>query len=92
MRVEAVAANDLESGVDGLLEDVRGWHRVRKPGMLDPVDVLGRVVGLLLGARQDGQGGRLELCPDLPEGWKSLKVKRLRSHRTLLDLEVRPRA
>ncbi len=60
--------------------------------MLDPVDLLGRVTGLLLGARQDGAGGRLELCPDLPDGWKSFKVRRLRSHRTLLDLEVRPRA
>lgn len=90
--MEAVAPDDLESGVDGLIDDVRAWHRVRKPGMLEPVALLGRVTGILLGARQDGAGGRLELCPDLPAGWKSLKVKRLRSHRTLLDLEVRPRA
>ncbi len=90
--MEALPPDDIESGVDGLIDDVRAWHRVRKPGMLDPTALLGRVTGLLLGAEQGGAGGRLELCPDLPDGWKSLKVKRLRSHRTLLDLEIRPRA
>jgi len=78
--------------VAGVLEDARTWARVRGNDVIEPHDFLRRVVGLLLGARLDGVGGRLELRPSLPDGWKSLGVRRLRAHRTLLDLEIKRRA
>lgn len=60
--------------------------------MLDPERLLDRVVGGLFGVRADGAGGRLEIAPFLPDGWRAFGLRRLRSHRTVLDLEVRPRA
>jgi hypothetical protein len=75
-----------------LVEDARRWQRIRAPGLLDPNRLLERVVGGLFGARMDGAGGRLELRPYLAEGWRSVALRRLRAHRTLLDLEIRPRA
>jgi hypothetical protein len=84
----AFEADDLEE----LLDDARRWHRVRDPGVLDPEEFLARVVGGLFGVRADGAGGRLEVCPFVAEGWRAYRLRRVRSHRTLLDLEVRPRA
>jgi hypothetical protein len=78
--------------VTGILEDARAWSRVGGSGIIAPAEFLGRVVGLLLGARLDGAGRRLGLEPALPSTWRSLVVRRLRAHRTLLDLEIRPRA
>jgi hypothetical protein len=75
-----------------LLDDARRWQRIRAPGLLDPHHLLERVVGGLFGARIDGAGGRLELRPYLPDGWRLVTLRRLRAHRTVLDLELRPRA
>lgn len=88
VRAAAFEADDERE----LLEDARRWARVRAPGLLDPAEFLGRVVGGLFGASMDGAGGRLELRPRLPEGWRRMGLRRLRAHRTVLDLEVRPRA
>ncbi len=77
---------------DELIEDVRRWARVRDPHLLRPETLLDRVVGGLFGVRVDGPGGRLEVAPFLPEGWRGFGLRRLRCHRTLIDLEVRPRA
>jgi len=78
--------------IQDLLDDARRWNRVRTAGIIEPQDFLGRLVGQLLGARLDGVGGRLELCPAMPEGWRAMTVRRLRAHRTLLDIQVRRRA
>lgn len=81
-----------EAEIAGLLEDARLWRRIRSAAAVEPADLLERVVGGLLGARYDGVGGRLELVPWLPEDWRSLVVRRLRVHRTLLDVDIRARA
>jgi len=81
-----------QDDTDSLLDDARRWHRVRSPGIIEPDEFLGRVVGGLFGARLDGIGGRLELAPSIPDGWRSMAARRLRAHRTLLDVEVKPRA
>ena len=81
-----------EAEIADLLDDVRLWRRLRSEVAVDPADVLGRVVGGVLGARYDGVGGRLELEPWLPEGWRTLVVRRLRAHRTLIDIDIRAKA
>jgi hypothetical protein len=53
---------------------------------------LREVVGGLFGARADQAGGRFELSPWIPEGWPSLALRRVRFHRTIVDIELRPRA
>ena len=77
---------------EALLDDARRWHRVRSQDLIDPDEFLGRVVGGLFGARLDGIGGRLELAPSIPDGWRTMAARRLRAHRTLLDVELKPRA
>ncbi len=81
-----------EADIADLLDDVRMWRRLRSDSAVDPADLLRRVVGGLLGARFDGVGGRLELQPWLPEGWPKMVVRRLRVHRTLIDLDIRVKA
>ena len=81
-----------EDEVAALLDDARQWQRVRGDKVLRADEFLRRVVGGLLGARLDGLGGRLELHPGLPDGWRNLTIRRLRAHRTLFDVEIRPRA
>jgi hypothetical protein len=81
-----------DDALDELLEEVRAWHRVRANSMLDPHQLLRQVVHGLWGARLDGVGGRLVLTPWIPAGWRKMGLHRLRAHRTLLDLELRPRA
>lgn len=92
LRVDPDAALPPDEGVPELLEDARDWDRIRSDAVLDPGDFLGRVVGLVLGARIDGDGDRFELAPDPPDAWRSLRVRRLRAHRTLVDLDIRRRA
>jgi hypothetical protein len=87
-----VGDDDGFDPVEELLDDARRWDRVRAAGIIAPEDFLGRLVGGLWGARLDGAGGRLELCPAMPDGWKAMTVRRLRAHRTLLDIQVRRRA
>lgn len=76
----------------GLIDDARRWYRVRDDGILDPPEFLGRTLRIFLGAELDAGGGRLELMPAIPPAWKSLAVRRLRAHRTLVDVDVRRRA
>lgn len=76
---------------DRLVQDARQWRRVGAAA-LDPQGFLVEVVGGLWGVRADTAGGRFEVAPWVPEGWRSLALRRLRCHRTLLDVEVRPRA
>ena len=94
MRVDPTvrADPDDDDSVENLLEDARAWARVRTDAVIDPARFLGRVAAVLLGARLDGFGGRFELTPALVPGWKAVRVRRLRAHRTLFDLEVKPRA
>jgi len=75
-----------------LLERARGFRRIGAAVLGEPDGFLREVVAGLFGARSDGAGGRFELAPWLPEGWRSLALRRLRCHRTLLGIEVRPRA
>jgi glycosyl hydrolase family 65 len=76
-----------------LVEEARLARRVGGPRRIaEPAALLAEVVGGLFGARSDVGGGRFELAPWLPEGWRTMALRRLRLHRTLLDVEVRPRA
>lgn len=92
MRVDPSADEPELGGFDDLLDDARRWHRVRDDSILDPPEFLGRVLRTFLGAELDAGGGRLELMPAIPIGWRSFSVRRLRAHRTLIDIEIRPRA
>ena len=74
-----------------LVEEARLAERVGRHGIADPGGLIGDVVGGLFGARADQEGGRFDLAPWLPEGWRMMALRRLRLHRTLLDVEVRPR-
>ena len=75
-----------------LVEEARGFRRVGAPALPDPAGFLREVTGGLFGARADDPGGRFALAPWLPEGWSSMVLRRLRLHRTLVDVDVRPRA
>jgi hypothetical protein len=75
-----------------LIEECRIFRRVGGPDVLDPDAVIREVVAGLFGARGDAVGGRFELVPWLPESWRTMALRRLRCHRTLVDIEVRPRA
>jgi hypothetical protein len=75
-----------------LLEEARAFRRVGPRALPDPAGFLREVAGGLFGARADDPGGRFALAPWVPEGWNSMALRRLRLHRTLVDLEVRPRA
>jgi len=75
-----------------LLEEARTFRRVGARALPDPAGFLREVVAGLFGARADEPGGRFALAPWVPEGWNSMRLRRLRLHRTLVDLEVRPRA
>jgi hypothetical protein len=75
-----------------LVEEARGFRRVGEQALPDPAGFLREVVGGLFGARADEPGGRFALAPWVPEGWQSMALRRLRCHRTLVDVELRPRA
>lgn len=89
LRVDPAVVPVPDEGVPELLDDARLWDRIRSNEVIDAGEFLGRVVGLLIGASIDGDGDRLELAPDLPVAWKTIRARRLRAHRTLVDLEVR---
>ena len=95
LRADPASRHDLEwagSEFAELLDTARRWQRIRGSGVLEPEEFLAQVVGGLWGARIDGVGGRLQLAPYLPPGWKGMSLRRLRAYRTVLDLDVRPRA
>jgi hypothetical protein len=75
-----------------LLEDARAFQRVGPHTLSDPEGFLREVVAGLFGVRADVEGGRFAVSPWMAEGWRSIAIRRLRFHRTLLDIEVRPRA
>ncbi|MGH7561247.1 MAG: hypothetical protein ACRENB_09525 [Gemmatimonadales bacterium] len=75
-----------------LIDDARRWARVGRHALTDPEAFLREVTGGLFGARAEGTGGRFEAAPWIVDGWKAMALRRLRCHRTLLDVEVRPRA
>ncbi len=75
-----------------LLEEAERFRRVGPDALPDPAAFLREVVGGLFGVRAEGEGGRFEMVPWRAEGWRSMAIRRLRCHRTLLDIEVRPRA
>jgi len=74
------------------VEEAKGFCRVGAHALTDPPAFLREVVGGLFGARADQAGGRFELSPWVPEGWQNLALRRARFHRTLVDIELRPRA
>jgi hypothetical protein len=75
-----------------LIEEARGFQRVGAGALPDPAGFLREVVAGLFGVGAAGAGGRYPLAPWVPEGWKSLALRRVRCHRTLVELDVRPRA
>jgi len=81
-----------EAELADLLATARGFERVGPAALADPADLVLRVVAGLFGVAADQEGGRFGVSPWLPEGWRALALRRLRCHRTLLSVEVRPRA
>ena len=81
-----------EADFEDLLEAARAFRRVGAGALRDPEALLRDVVAGLFGLHADGVGGRFELAPWLPSGWRAMALRRLRCHRTLLSVEVRPRA
>ena len=77
---------------NALLELAQSFRRVGPPALASPEQLLREVVAGLFGARADAGGGRFELTPWLPEAWRSIALRRLRCHRALIDVELRPRA
>jgi len=75
-----------------LIEEARAFRRVGPRALRDPEGFLREVVAGLFWVRADTEGGRFAVAPWLPDGWRSLALRRVRLHRTLLDVEVRPRA
>lgn len=93
VRAEAGPASPEWDGSD--LEHLqitgRAFERVGPGALPDPAGFLREVVSGLFGAAADLDGGRFALSPWLVAGWKRMTLRRLRLHRTLLDVEVRPR-
>ena len=75
-----------------LVEEAKGFRRVGAHALPDPAAFLRELVGGLFGARADQAGGRFQLSPWVPEGWQSMALRRVRFHRTLVNVELRPRA
>ena len=75
-----------------LVEEAKGFCRVGAHALPDPAAFLRELVGGLFGARADQAGGRFQLSPWVPEGWHSMALRRVRFHRTLVNVELRPRA
>jgi hypothetical protein len=74
------------------VDEARTFRRVGAHALPDPEAFLREVVAGLFGVRADGAGGRFILAPWLPDGWRSMALRRLRLHRSLIDVEIRPRA
>jgi hypothetical protein len=93
VRAGPAAAEEWDgSDFSHLLEEARAFRRVGARALPDPGGFLREVAGGLFGARADDPGGRFALAPWVPEGWNSMALRRLRLHRTLVDVDVRPRA
>ena len=81
-----------EADFEELRERARSFRRVGAKALPKPESLLRDVVAGLFGLHSDGEGGRFQLEPWLPPGWRSLALRRVRCHRTLLSVEVRPRS
>lgn len=75
-----------------MVEEAQAFRRIGSRALPDPEAFLHEVVVGLFGVRADAEGGRFVVAPWLPPGWRSLAIRRLRFHRSVVDLEVRPRA
>ncbi len=80
-----------EDDFDELLEAAEWFRRVGPAADLSPAGFLRSVVAGLFGVRADAAGGRFEIAPWVPEQWRTMALRRLRCHRTLLDVELRAR-
>ncbi|HEV8149797.1 MAG TPA: hypothetical protein VGP61_06390, partial [Gemmatimonadales bacterium] len=75
-----------------LLDQARSFRRVGAGALPEPALLLREIVAGLFGAHADAGGGRFALSPWVVPGWGSMALRRLRCHRTLLDVELRPRS
>jgi len=75
-----------------LVDQARTFRRVGAGALRDPAGFLHQVVAGLFGVRAETAGGRFEILPWISEDWRAFALRRLRCHRTLLDVEVRVRA
>lgn len=92
MRAESEDSGDWGGAELALLQEQgRAFRRVGPAAIPDAGELVREVVGGLFGLRADA-GGRYAVAPWLPEGWRSLALRRARCHRTVLDIEARPRA
>jgi hypothetical protein len=94
--VRADPGSDLsewgESDFALLIEEARAFRRVGARALPDPEAFLREVVAGLFGVRSDAEGGRFVMAPWRADGWRSMALRRLRLHRSLVEVEVRPRA
>lgn len=81
-----------EADFEELLDRARQFRRVGAKALPEPATLLREVVAGLFGLHSDAAGGRFELAPWLPTGWRSLALRRVRCHRTLVSADVRPRS
>ena len=81
-----------DAELEDLLDSARGFRRVGPSTGLDPQLFLQRVVAGLFGVRADGAGGRFEIHPWRVDSWRAMVLRRLRCHRTILDVEMRARS
>lgn len=75
-----------------LKEEARGFRRVGAAALRDAEGFLGEVVAGLFGISADAEGGRFAIAPWLAAEWRTMALRRVRLHRALVDIEVRPRA
>jgi hypothetical protein len=80
------------SDLGHLLSEGWAFERVGPEALPDPAGFLREVVAGLFGAAADQAGGRFALSPWLVPGWRRMALRRLRMHRTVVDVDVRPRA
>jgi hypothetical protein len=80
-----------EDDFEELVESARAFRRVGPSAGLAPQVLLHQVVAGLFGIRADGAGGRFEVTPWVVGAWRAMALRRVRCHRTVLDVEVRPR-
>lgn len=83
-----------DAELEDLLDSARMFRRVGPStgGGLDPQLFLHQVVTGLFGVRADAAGGRFEINPWRVDSWRAMALRRLRCHRTILDVEMRTRS
>lgn len=81
-----------EADFEELLERAQRFRRVGPEALPEPGALLREVVAGLFGLHSDSAGGRVELAPWLPTGWRSMALRRVRCQRTLLSADLRPRS